>query len=1087
MRLLPLLHVASQSGLPPFAMFPHRRTSVPPSRAFSSRTLLLPLLLALCLTHLARILAGDVLGNQAPEEGLDADDAHPRRPPKSGAPDGGGVESANDQQSEGPKKALWGVPVPSVFQVAAGDLQATFPVDRSSKRSTTHASFSWPGATSPGASIRPNGELPATTASPPFGGFPQVALLQLPDASVYKRVNASFNSVLVLTDVDDTLWSSGAATVFGNHLGGVDNQLARGLPYPGIGTLLYFLALGPHTSTPSGLRIPLADCPFRQLSQTENCPVEVSGTPKLPRRPGVLSARVSTPVVAKVTRPRSFRSDVETILTAGPRHIYSSAVDRWPVGFQNNMSFTSMLTGQHARGIAKVAGFVDALGQGGGPAVLVGDTGEKDPEATAAMALMHSDSLVAVLLHSVFSHRYEELMSPASPGSAQPRAVLGACLPVLSASGRQTPALQLAYRVLAGVKNLAVNSAADLDPEVAYAAGAQMSAEMRRIFAAATRSHLLAAEAVGRGETVTHPPPPCIVFLHVEQLDTEVVRESRPAGMGSQVAKLTSWFASKVVSWTSRKLHSNQEDLDRQGRDCQCSTFQQQAVVQPLSLRALVHGVTSHGTIYPAGVPFGSYRTVVGAGLAAWTLGIITTQDVLSLVVATVRDFRSLGPPIHCWQRTLVLDMLVDVLVSFALSVSQSVEYYVGALGSRTDLRDHAVYKDAVDALWAFADFQRKHCNRLEEEVLALDSCLEELGRGIAQYAAAKGDSTLTDQLLPLLGLVCRYKDQMEHWLSAGAEEVESFSFILGRALTIGVLGSSRLYTETRGQQQVQQQRGPQQVQQQRGQQQVQQQHQGQAQTQHLLEDASFRKLQRDAALLPELAVELHVGPNDAPATLSRALQQNAIDVQTVEDLQPFIDEILPREIPSADLPRPPQEVGARNLQALRSRSIGSNSSSSNDAEKVLTGGKEEDDADLQPPGSCSHFKSGPVCAWLNNLRAYCKSPANAIGEKACSTLKWWLFGFEGREGFNSTGAESSQLRGALVGLVRVAEYNVQNLQGVLDIPGLGIVLEPFSMRPGTQQTHLGAVDGDGGGWLGWRWGVDEGPLVVRICAFFLQ
>ncbi|OEH77039.1 hypothetical protein cyc_04272 [Cyclospora cayetanensis] len=891
MRLLPLLHVASQSGLPPFAMFPHRRTSVPPSRAFSSRTLLLPLLLALCLTHLARILAGDVLGNQAPEEGLDADDAHPRRPPKSGAPDGGGVESANDQQSEGPKKALWGVPVPSVFQVAAGDLQATFPVDRSSKRSTTHASFSWPGATSPGASIRPNGELPATTASPPFGGFPQVALLQLPDASVYKRVNASFNSVLVLTDVDDTLWSSGAATVFGNHLGGVDNQLARGLPYPGIGTLLYFLALGPHTSTPSGLRIPLADCPFRQLSQTENCPVEVSGTPKLPRRPGVLSARVSTPVVAKVTRPRSFRSDVETILTAGPRHIYSSAVDRWPVGFQNNMSFTSMLTGQHARGIAKVAGFVDALGQGGGPAVLVGDTGEKDPEATAAMALMHSDSLVAVLLHSVFSHRYEELMSPASPGSAQ--RPTHAFRFFINASGRQTPALQLAYRVLAGVKNLAVNSAADLDPEVAYAAGAQMSAEMRRIFAAATRSHLLAAEAVGRGETVTHPPPPCIVFLHVEQLDTEVVRESRPAGMGSQVAKLTSWFASKVVSWTSRKLHSNQEDLDRQA-------FQQQAVVQPLSLRALVHGVTSHGTIYPAGVPFGSYRTVVGAGLAAWTLGIITTQDVLSLVVATVRDFRSLGPPIHCWQRTLVLDMLVDVL---------SVEYYVGALGSRTDLRDHAVYKDAVDALWAFADFQRKHCNRLEEEVLALDSCLEELGRGIAQYAAAKGDSTLTDQLLPLLGLVCRYKDQMEHWLSAGAEEYDGGLF---QALS-------------------------------------------------LLEDASFRKLQRDAALLPELAVELHVGPNDAPATLSRALQQNAIDVQTVEDLQPFIDEILPREIPSADLPRPPQEV------------------------------------------------------------------------------------------------ESSQLRGALVGLVRVAEYNVQNLQGVLDIPGLGIVLEPFSMRPGA--TGRGEVE----------------------------
>lgn len=81
-------------------------------------------------------------------------------------------------------------------------------------------------------------------------------------------------------------------------------------------------------------------------------------------------------------------------------------------------------------------------------------------------------------------------------------------------------------------------------------------------------------------------------------------------------------------------------------------------------LQSPLQRVSPHGVRYPLGVPFASYRTAVGAAFASWALGMLTTQDVMSLIVAAVRDLRSLGPPNHCWQRTVVHEMLVDVLVS---------------------------------------------------------------------------------------------------------------------------------------------------------------------------------------------------------------------------------------------------------------------------------------------------------------------------------------------------------------------------------------------------------------------------------------
>ena len=103
-----------------------------------------------------------------------------------------------------------------------------------------------------------------------------------------------------------------------------------------------------------------------------------------------------------------------------------------------------------------------------------------------------------------------------------------------------------------------------------------------------------------------------------------------------------------------------------------CTVFRQQVEVVPVPLASPLLGFGTQTSRSPLGVPFASYRTVVGAGLASWVLGMTTTQDLLSLITAAVRDLRSLGPPTHCWQRSVVNEMLADVVVSACFLVSEA-------------------------------------------------------------------------------------------------------------------------------------------------------------------------------------------------------------------------------------------------------------------------------------------------------------------------------------------------------------------------------------------------------------------------------
>lgn len=296
-----------------------------------------------------------------------------------------------------------GVPVPSIFKVLLESVGS--PAFSSSNPPSTHGSRR-PSDTSP---TRPYAN------SWVGGGGGGIMMTELLEVNAFSRIGASFGNVLVLTDVDDTLWCSGSMSAFGKHIGGIDSELERGLPYPGIGTLLFFLALGPHTSTPRGLRIPLDHCPVPLLSpQTHNCPIDLHEVPVVPRSPGILTARVSTSVISSITRPPSFYADIHSILTSGARHVYGANMPSWPLGYENQVRAMHALGSQHSRGAAKVWGFSEAVKQGA-RAVVLGDTGEKDPEATAGIAVKHPDSIAAVFLHSVFLSREQEVEAAGDP------------------------------------------------------------------------------------------------------------------------------------------------------------------------------------------------------------------------------------------------------------------------------------------------------------------------------------------------------------------------------------------------------------------------------------------------------------------------------------------------------------------------------------------------------------------------------------------------------------------------------------------------------------------------------------------------
>lgn len=261
--------------------------------------------------------------------------------------------------------------------------------------------------------------------------------------SAWRRVGASYQDVLVLSDIDDTLWSSGAWRVGRKTLGGVDEDFLRGQTYPGIAAFFFLLSNGPHVTTsapnvcipacPAFIRSPLFQtCPLSPFDGESSQEIEEKGgeagragspsrrhlrrpssssvpSPSLPPTIGLLTARASTSALKNITRPASFYTAVGSALVHGARQMYFGShrekVESWgSVCFENDIELLrDFLGGQHTRGRAKIAGYRKAASEFPEKfPIFFGDLGERDVEVGAGIALYDSQHFVSMFAHVVF-------------------------------------------------------------------------------------------------------------------------------------------------------------------------------------------------------------------------------------------------------------------------------------------------------------------------------------------------------------------------------------------------------------------------------------------------------------------------------------------------------------------------------------------------------------------------------------------------------------------------------------------------------------------------------------------------------------
>lgn len=183
----------------------------------------------------------------------------------------------------------------------------------------------------------------------------------------------------VVTDIDDTVKSSGGVNIFGIALGGIDTQFKRGEFYPGVFQFLLELSKG----ITSGV-------------------VKKSGSTLPPEKVAVLTARAREFKFALALKPK------DKLCTAFREVGKKNGVTNWGIGPVYYGSVAEWVL-QGRKGIRKFDNFEklmrdDRLHSGmvaRRKYILVGDTGEKDEDAGERIIAKYPRSVSAVFLHVV--------------------------------------------------------------------------------------------------------------------------------------------------------------------------------------------------------------------------------------------------------------------------------------------------------------------------------------------------------------------------------------------------------------------------------------------------------------------------------------------------------------------------------------------------------------------------------------------------------------------------------------------------------------------------------------------------------------
>jgi hypothetical protein len=199
----------------------------------------------------------------------------------------------------------------------------------------------------------------------------------------------------VISDVDDTLKSSGGVNVAGVALGGIDVQYPRGAYYPGVAEFMLHLSLGPH---------------FYNLRSQDTNVQQPPPPPLTPAKVAILTARAEEFKLAlelKADNPLSI-----ALAQAGQ----AVGVTDWGIGPVLYGSVAEWIV-QDRKGLRKFTNFERLIQQDPTHGALlqyvyVGDTGELDQQAGETMLREYPQIVKAVFLHAVSGIRNDVVPIP---------------------------------------------------------------------------------------------------------------------------------------------------------------------------------------------------------------------------------------------------------------------------------------------------------------------------------------------------------------------------------------------------------------------------------------------------------------------------------------------------------------------------------------------------------------------------------------------------------------------------------------------------------------------------------------------------
>lgn len=201
-----------------------------------------------------------------------------------------------------------------------------------------------------------------------------------------------YYSTQVISDVDDTLKSSGGVNVGGVALGGIDVQYARGTHYPGVTEFMLHLSVGPMSLSSTHGESPLVP------------------TTRTPAKIAILTARAEEFKLALELKPDNPLS--VAFQRAGQEFLN---MDDWGIGPVLYGSVAEWIV-QDRKGLRKFNNFERLIQQDPTSSymryVYVGDTGELDQQAGETMVREYPQLVMAVFLHVVSGIRQREVAVP---------------------------------------------------------------------------------------------------------------------------------------------------------------------------------------------------------------------------------------------------------------------------------------------------------------------------------------------------------------------------------------------------------------------------------------------------------------------------------------------------------------------------------------------------------------------------------------------------------------------------------------------------------------------------------------------------